>query len=106
MPRISITTRDGAAHDFVAETGTSLMESTRLAGFDDIQAICGGCASCATCHVYIDRSPTGAEIPEMSEDEDDLLDGLFYRKPNSRLSCQILVTASLDGLAITIPPED
>lgn len=106
MAQISITDRNGTTQTITAEVGMSLMENARRNGFDDIQAICGGCASCATCHVYVDKAPAGASLPELSEEEDELLDGLFYRKETSRLSCQILVTENLDGLAVTIPPED
>lgn len=106
MIEIKFTTRDGEQHKIEATAGTSLMETTRNAGFDDLQAICGGCASCATCHVYVENLPDGAKLPDMSEDEDDLLDGLFYRQDNSRLSCQIPMHPSLNGMEVIAPPED
>ena len=75
------------------------------AGFDELLALCGGCCSCATCHVVVD--PAFADkLPKMSEDEDDLLESSDHRAETSRLSCQIPFTADLDGLHVTIAPED
>ena len=87
-----------------APSGRSLMETLRDCGFDEILAICGGCRSCATCHVYV--APGHADrLPELSADEDDLLNSLGHRTASSRLSCQILVTDALEFLRITIAPE-
>jgi 2Fe-2S ferredoxin len=68
-------------------------------------ALCGGCCSCATCHVHVDPD-FAALLPPMSEDENDLLDSSDHRNETSRLSCQIHLTAALDGLRVTIAPED
>lgn len=81
------------------------MEALRDAGFDDILALCGGNCSCATCHIYVDPGRLD-QLGPMSADEDDLLDSSDHRRPNSRLSCQIPITDALDGLAVTLPPED
>jgi len=81
------------------------MDNLRNAGIDELLALCGGCCSCATCHVYVDESFVG-RIPPASEDEGDLLDASMYRLPSSRLSCQITVTDGLDDLRVTISPED
>lgn len=81
------------------------MEALRDSGFDDIQAICGGCCACATCHVYVDSAFLD-RLPAPSGDERELLDTSTQRLSNSRLSCQIPVTAALDGLRLTIAPED
>ena len=76
-----------------------------LEGFDELLALCGGCCSCATCHVHID--PAFADkLPQMSDDENDLLDSSDHRDENSRLSCQIPLTAELDGMTVTIAAED
>lgn len=104
MPSISVTDRSGAERVIQPATGTSLMEALRNAGFDEILALCGGNCSCATCHVYVDPERLGV-FAALSPDEDDLLDSSDHRQPNSRLSCQLMVTDDLDGLAITIPPE-
>ena len=81
------------------------MEAIRDNGFDELLALCGGCCSCATCHVHVD--PAFADkLPAMSEDEDDLLESSDHRNESSRLSCQIAFTSDLDGLKVTIAPED
>ena len=105
MPKISVKTREGEESTFDADTGLSVMEIIRDNGFDELLAMCGGCCSCATCHVYVDDAFLG-NLPEMTEDESDLLDSSSHRKTQSRLSCQIPFTAALDGLKVEIAPED
>lgn len=105
MPEVKIITRDGDEHLLEIREGVTLMETIRDAGLDELLALCGGCCSCATCHVYVD--PAYADrLPPMSGDEDDLLDGSDHRAQASRLSCQIPMTAGLDGLSARIAPED
>lgn len=104
MPTITVTDQSGAVRTFEPMTTGTLMEALREAGFDDILALCGGNRSCATCHVIIDPGFSG-RLPDLGDDEDDLLDSSDYRVASSRLSCQIPVTQNLDGLALTIPPE-
>lgn len=105
MSSIFVTLRSGEEVEIPSETGFSLMETVRNAGYDELLALCGGCCSCATCHVYVDDAFVD-ELPEIAEDEDDLLDSSSYRRTNSRLACQIPVTPALDGIRIVIPPED
>ncbi len=105
MPKLIVTTRDGSERTLDASTNISVMEIIRDAGVDELLALCGGCCSCATCHVFVDEAFAG-QLPEISEDENDLLDSSDYRKANSRLSCQITFTSELDGLRVTIAPED
>lgn len=105
MPNLVVTTRKGEERTIDATTGISVMEAIRNSDIPDIQAICGGSCSCATCHVHIDADWL-AKLPGLSDDERDLLDNSAYRKFNSRLSCQIPVIASLDGLRLTIAQED
>jgi 2Fe-2S ferredoxin len=105
MPQLIVTTRTGAEETITASTGKSVMETLRDGGIDELLALCGGCCSCATCHVYVD--PAFADkIPAMSNDENDLLDSSAHRKENSRLSCQISFKAELDGMRVTVAPED
>lgn len=105
MANITVVTRDGQSKDVAAENGLSLMEVIRDNGFDELLALCGGCCSCATCHVHID--PAFADkLPPMGEDENDLLDSTDHRDENSRLSCQIPMSDALDGLVVTIAEED
>ena len=105
MPRLIVTTRAGAERTIEAETGRSLMEVLRDNGFEDILALCGGCLSCATCHVYLDPQFAGRLDPPR-DDENDLLGSSDHRTERSRLSCQVTVTGALDGMRVTIAPED
>jgi len=105
MPNLIVTTRDGAEREIAADAGLSLMEAIRDAGVDEMLALCGGCCSCATCHVKVDPAFVGV-LPPISEDESDLLDGSEHRDEYSRLSCQIPLTTELDGLRVVIAPED
>ena len=105
MPKLIVVTRDGAESTVQGQEGLSVMEVIRDNGFDELLALCGGCCSCATCHVHVD--PAFADrLPAMSADEDDLLASSGARRPNSRLSCQIKVSDVLDGIAVTVAPED
>ena len=103
--RVTVVDRAGRSHVIAAAAGRSLMETIRDAGLDDILALCGGCASCATCHVYVAPEWAG-QLGEPGSDEEDLLDSSEYRRAESRLSCQIPISAVLDGLHVTIAPED
>jgi 2Fe-2S ferredoxin len=105
MPSVNITTRDGGTHVVEGATDLSIMETIRDAGFDELQALCGGSCSCATCHVYVEES-FRARLSPMSSDEDELLGSSSFRKPTSRLSCQIRLSPELDGIVLTIAPEE
>ena len=105
MPSLTIVTRDGTERVVDAKVGWSVMENIRDNGFDELLALCGGCCSCATCHVHVDPDWM-AKLGDRSADEDDLLDTSDHKTEQSRLSCQILYTAELDGLRVTIAPED
>ena len=105
MPKLIVVTREGEEREIMGDTGLSVMEAIRDAGIDEILALCGGCCSCATCHVHVDPE-FAAKLPKMSPDEDDLLDSTSDRDENSRLSCQIELTDALDGLRVTIAAED
>jgi ferredoxin, 2Fe-2S len=105
MPKLVVVTRDGSERAVDGETGLSVMEVIRENGFDELLALCGGCCSCATCHVHVDAEWTD-KLPKMSEDENDLLDSSDHRNESSRLSCQLPFTPELDGLRVTIAPED
>jgi ferredoxin, 2Fe-2S len=105
VPKINVTTRAGQEHSLDGEAGLSLMETIRDAGIDELLALCGGCCSCATCHVIVDEAWTDA-VGGAGEDEGDLLDSSAHRVAASRLSCQITLDDALDGLRVTIAPED
>ena len=105
MPKLIVVDRSGSESTIEVEDGLTVMEAIRDNGFDELLALCGGCCSCATCHVHVDPAML-ERLPEMSEDEDDLLESSDHREANSRLSCQIPFTDALDGLRVTIAPED
>ena len=105
MPKLIVVTREGEEREIMGETGLSVMEVIRDAGIDEILALCGGCCSCATCHVHVDPD-FAAKLKPMSEDENDLLDSTSDRDDYSRLSCQIDMTDALDGLKVRIAAED
>ena len=105
MPLLIVTTREGETSEIEVDSGLTVMEAIRDNGFDELLALCGGCCSCATCHVHVDPAFFDS-LPPISEDEDDLLESSDHRVPASRLSCQIPFTDALDGLKVTIAPED
>ena len=105
MPKLIVTTRGGQESTVEGTVGHSLMEVIRDNGFDELVALCGGIPACTTCHIHVD--PEFADkLPPMDEDEDALLDYSPHRNDRSRLACQVEFSADLDGLRVTIAPED
>ena len=105
MPRIHVILRNGSVRSLKAAAGQSLKDALKGAGVDEILGLCGGFASCGTCHVrvaevWLDR------LQPMRADEDELLGFSDWRQANSRLSCQIQLTDALDGIALAVAPED
>ena len=105
MPVMTVITRNGEEHRIEAGEGLTVMEAIRDHGFDELLALCGGCCSCATCHVHVDAKFVD-RLPASSDDENELLDSVSNRVPTSRLSCQIAFTADLEGLRVAIAQED
>lgn len=105
MATLIVTDRSGATEEIEIRPNITLMQTITDAGISDLLALCGGVCSCATCHVYVDDSFVSKLTP-MSDDEDCLLDGSSHRQQSSRLSCQIRMSPELDGLRVTIAPED
>ena len=102
--RLKVVDRNGEEHEVDAAPNGTLMETLRELEYG-VTAICGGMCSCATCHVYI--APEWAErLPERQGDERELLGELQFRKDTSRLSCQVKLTQALDGLRLTLAPEE
>ena len=102
MPNITYIGPDGTSRTVEAEIGSTVMESAIRQGIPGIEAECGGACACATCHVYVDEAWT-AIVGEPSPMEEDMLDFGYDVRSNSRLSCQIKVTAELDGLVVRTP---
>jgi ferredoxin, 2Fe-2S len=105
MPTLNVIRRDGTTLQIEGTENVSVMEIIRDGGVDDLLALCGGCCSCATCHVYVDAA-FADRLSSMSEDENDLLDSSDHRDSRSRLSCQLRFGPDLDGLTVEIAPED
>ncbi|MEK6637523.1 MAG: 2Fe-2S iron-sulfur cluster-binding protein [Pseudomonadota bacterium] len=105
MPKLVVVTRDGSEQTLDGQSGLSVMEIIRDAGVDELLALCGGCCSCATCHVHVDPEFSGKVTP-MGEDENDLLESSDHRNEHSRLSCQVHFNDALDGMRVTIAQED
>lgn len=102
MPRITFIEHNGTARTVDGETGSTVMETAIRNAVPGIEAECGGACACATCHIYVGDEwlPTVGQPAPM---EEDMLDFAFDVRPNSRLSCQIKITAAMDGLTVTTP---
>ncbi len=98
--KIFVTDLDGEQHALDAVEGWRAMEIIREHGLP-IKAECGGACACATCHVYVDDAWMD-KIPAMRDEEEEMLDDAFEVQDNSRLSCQIILDESLDGLSLTL----
>ncbi len=103
MPNITYKSADGAQVTVPVPAGESVMEGALAHNIEGIEAECGGCLSCATCHVYVE--PSWAEkLPPPDAMEDAMLDCVACeRTAASRLSCQIEVTEEMEGLVVTLP---
>lgn len=93
----------GKVQEICADPGISLMSAIKDERLP-ILAICDGCLSCATCHVYIDPFWL-CKLDSPAEDEEDMLDLAPDAQPNSRLACQIILTPALNGLSLEIAPS-
>ena len=103
MPKIIFVKPDQSEHTIVVENGITVMEAGRDANLG-IEGTCGGCLSCATCHVIINPA-WFAKTGLPSEDEADMLDLAFGLSETSRLGCQIEMSDELDGLKVAIPDD-
>lgn len=103
MPKIRFVSADGDVTVADAEVGQSIMQVAVGNGIDGVVGECGGSRMCATCHVHVDLSDIG-DVPEMSEDENELLDfAASERSELSRLSCQLPVSEEMDGITVALP---
>ena len=102
MANITYIDPDGTVRTVDGELGSTVMETAIKNNVPGIEAECGGACACATCHVYVDDAWT-EKVGAPSPMEEDMLDFGYDVKPNSRLSCQIKVTAELEGLVLRIP---
>ncbi len=102
MPKIVFTEPGGGRREIDAPLGLTLMEAARQSGVHGVVAQCGGACMCATCHVYIDPD-WAVRLGPREEMEEAMLEIAWEPRANSRLSCQIQITADLDGLEVTVP---
>ena len=102
MPQITFIDHAGTSRTVEGQVGSTVMETAMKNAVPGIDAECGGACSCATCHVYVDKEWTAVVGPAQPMEE-DMLDFARDVKPNSRLSCQIKLTLSLDGLVVHTP---
>ena len=102
MPKITYTEHNGKSHEIEVSNELSVMEGALQNNIPGIDADCGGSCACATCHVYVDEKWFD-KLPKKESAEEDMLDMAYEPKKNSRLSCQITVEDSLDGLVVKMP---
>jgi len=104
MPRIVFIEPGGTRREIAAPVGFTLMEVARQHGVFGIVALCGGACACATCHVYVAPGWV-SKLEPREEMEEGMLENAWHPRENSRLSCQIPLTADLDGLEVTVPEQ-
>jgi 2Fe-2S ferredoxin len=105
MPEVTFLGPDGTATTVRATEGDSVMRTALDHDVPGIVGECGGACACATCHVYVRPGPDHL-LPPVSELEDDMLEGTSSpRRDTSRLSCQLKLTAALDGLTVEVPED-
>ena len=102
MPKITYIEHSGKEHEVDVPEGWTVMEGAVKNMIPGIDADCGGACACATCHVYVDVA-WRTKIGEAEGMETSMLDFAEEVEENSRLSCQITVTAELDGLIVRMP---
>ena len=105
MVTIHVTNRAGQKHTVESAAGSTLMEALRDHNMD-VEAICGGCCSCATCHVFVDDAWMAKLSPRSADEQELVQETESYRPANSRLSCQITLDNALNGISLTVAPEE
>jgi 2Fe-2S ferredoxin len=103
MVRIVFHGANGDTTAIDAEPGVSLMASAKSAGVGGIEAECGGSMVCATCQVYVSE-PWFSRIAPAGSIEAEMVEYTRHPRPNSRLSCQIVVNDAMDGMEVAVPP--
>lgn len=100
--KLKVIDRDGVEHTLDAPTDMNMNVMEVLKAHDlPVEGTCGGMALCASCHCYVESEH---ELPEQSEDEENMLDQAFFVEDNSRLSCQIRIKEGLEGLKVKLAP--
>lgn len=102
MPTITFIEHNGTRHEVHAEVGQSAMQAATFAGVPGIPGDCGGACACASCHAYVNDAWAGRFAPAEGT-EYDMLENVVERQPTSRLTCQLVVGADMDGLTLRLP---
>lgn len=103
--KVTWTLPDGSTKTGDVHAGTNLMEAALANDIPEIEGACGGCLSCATCHVFVDADWL-AKVGDVGDFEDAMLDATEVERTDaSRLSCQIKMSDDLDGITLTVPAE-
>jgi ferredoxin, 2Fe-2S len=105
MPRVIFRDSSGVARTVEVAVGHTLMEGALEHGVKGVLAECGGACACATCHAYVGEQWL-ARLPPMEDMEDAMLDAAVARRPNSRLTFQLEMSAQLDGIELTVAPNE
>ncbi len=104
LVNITVIDRQGKEHPLEAPTDMNMNMMEVCKAYElPVKGTCGGMALCSTCHLYVESKH---ELPDMSEDEENMLDQAFFVEDNSRLGCQIKITDDLEGLVVRLAPED
>jgi 2Fe-2S ferredoxin len=101
MPRMTFINKDGSRTEVEAPVGLSVLEIAHKNGID-LEGACEGSLACSTCHVIVAEEDF-ERLSDASEDEEDMLDLAFGLTHTSRLGCQIIMKAELDGLTVALP---
>ncbi|MDP4533890.1 2Fe-2S iron-sulfur cluster-binding protein [Marinobacter salarius] len=102
MPTITLIESNGTEHTLTGQNGQSIMQAALNAMIPGIQGDCGGACSCATCHAFVDENWVSV-LPKMEDTESDMLDFASERQDNSRLTCQLTLDDSMDGMVLRLP---
>jgi len=104
MINIIVIDREGQEHQLEAPTDMNMNMMELCKAYElPVKGTCGGMALCSSCHLYIESEH---DLPEMSEDEEDMLDQAFFVEDNSRLGCQLRLADNMEGLVVKLAPED
>ena len=100
--KVTVIDREGNSHELEDPTdmNMNMMELCKSAELP-VEGTCGGMAMCASCHMYVESDH---ELPDSSDDEEDMLDQAFFVEENSRLGCQLYLKNELDGLVVKLAP--
>jgi 2Fe-2S ferredoxin len=100
--KVTVIDREGESHELEAPTDMAMNMMEVCKAYElPVEGTCGGMALCASCHMYVESDH---DLPEASEDEEDMLDQAFFVENNSRLGCQIKIKEELEGLVVRLAP--